>query len=195
MDAVTALWICSILGAASFAGAGFFLARVLAPREQAKEPAPPVSVKTPPAAEDIPRREDHAAIAEVVAEAVAEAEDMARRQLEVLREELRAELLARSEAEKRASDLATRLVSSGQQVTALRAKIQMAEDTKRSGQYTAAKHQTQPPPRVTDRPPPPARMQSLAPGLFGEIEDLKKEVARLTAENKLLRNAQNRDRE
>jgi hypothetical protein len=30
-------------------------------------------------------------------------------------------------------------------------------------------------------------MQSLAPGLFSEIEELRREVARLTTENKLLR--------
>jgi hypothetical protein len=185
VDPLAALWICSILGAALFAAAGFFAARVLAEKE--KEASPPSSVKSTPPPEAIPRREDHAAIAAVVAEAVSEAEEKARQKLEALREELRAEILARTEAEKRASDLATRLVSSGQQVTALRAKIQVAEEAKRSGQYSAVKHQTQPPPRVSERPPPNARMQSLAPGLFGEIEELRKEVARLTAENKILR--------
>lgn len=122
-----------------------------------------------------------------IAAAVEEAEAKARRQLDALREELRVELLARTEAEKRAADLASRLVSSGQQVAALRAKLQAAEEARRS-LAPPARHATSPPPRVSERPPNP-RMQSLAPGLFSEIEELRREIARLTAENRHLRSA------
>lgn len=190
MDAVVGLWIASVVGAACFGAAGFFLARVLAEKEAASKPAeqpspalpPPDERETPPEPQPMVVRDEAA-----IAAAVEEAEAKARRQLDALREELRVELLARTEAEKRAADLASRLVSSGQQVAALRAKLQAAEEARRS-LAPPARHATSPPPRVSERPPNP-RMQSLAPGLFSEIEELRREIARLTAENRHLRSA------
>ena len=48
---------------------------------------------------------------------------------------------------------------------------------------------TPPAPRTTGAPASmnPQRMQSLAPGLFGELEELRREVARLKSENESLR--------
>jgi hypothetical protein len=196
---VIGLWLASLLGAAAFGAAGFFLARMLAAKAAADAPARVDEAPKPPPAADTPRADERETPPETpaapafdheaaVAAATEEAEEKVRQKLEALREELRVEILARTEAERRASDLASRLVSSGQQVTALRAKIAIADEAKRSGQHAAVRHQTQPPPRVSERPPPPARMQSLAPGLFSEIEELRREVARLTAENRSLKN-------
>jgi hypothetical protein len=197
MDPVIGLWIASLLGAACFAAAGFFYARAKTPRPipaSLRETVPaPSPAAEPVRAEDRDTPPDAVGQAEAVSAAVAEAEEKARRQLETLREELRIELLARTEAEKRASDLASRLLSSGQQVTALRAKISLAEEAKRSGQHAAVRNPTLPPPRVSERPPAGARMQSLAPGLFAEIEELRREVSRLTTENKLLRQSNRRE--
>jgi hypothetical protein len=121
---------------------------------------------------------------ERAAEDKAAAEE-AHRQVAVLREELRVELLARTEAERRAADLTSRLVSSSQQVAALRAKAGLTPEAP----PVRGSSLTPPAPRVSGAPPSmsPQRMQSLAPGLFGELEDLRREVDRLKRENETLR--------
>lgn len=113
------------------------------------------------------------------------AADDALRQVAVLREELRIEMLGRTEAERRAADLTSRLVSSSQQVAALRAKAGLTPEAP----AVRGSSLTPPAPRVTGAPPSmnPHRMQSLAPGLFGELEDLRREVDRLKRENETLR--------
>jgi colicin import membrane protein len=117
------------------------------------------------------------------AEQRAAAED-ALRQVAVLREELRVEILARSEAERRAADLTSRLVSSSQQVAALRARAGMTPEAP----PVRGSSLTPPAPRVSAPPSmSPQRMQSLAPGLFGELEELRREVERLKRENETLR--------
>jgi hypothetical protein len=114
----------------------------------------------------------------------AAAED-ALHQISALREELRVEILARTEAERRSADLTSRLVSSSQQVAALRAKAGLTPEAP----AVRASSLTPPAPRVSNMPPSmsPQRMQSLAPGLFGELEDLRREVDRLKRENETLR--------
>lgn len=126
---------------------------------------------------------DRAALEERAAEEKAAAEE-AFRQVAVLREELRVEILARTEAEKRAADLTSRLVSSSQQVAALRAKAGLTPEAPPVTRSSL----TPPAPRVSIPPSmTPQRMQSLAPGLFGELEDLRREVERLKRENETLR--------
>lgn len=126
--------------------------------------------------------EDRAALEAQAAEERAAAED-AIRQLAALREELRVEILARTEAEKRAADLTSRLVSSSQQVAALRARAGMTPEA------PAVRNSMTPAPPRASMPPSmsPQRIASLAPGLFGELEDLRREVARLKSENESLR--------
>ncbi len=99
-----------------------------------------------------------------------------------LERDLRTEINARREAEKRAADLMSRLVSSSQQIAALRAKLGMADDVVR-------RPTSVPPARASKRPGESGghRIQSLAPGLFSEIEDLRREVERLRSENETLR--------
>jgi hypothetical protein len=112
------------------------------------------------------------------------AADDALRQVAALREELRVEMLGRTEAERRAADLTSRLVSSSQQVAALRARAGLTPEA------PAVRGSLTPPaPRASGMPPSmnPGRMQSLAPGLFGELEDLRREVDRLKRENETLR--------
>lgn len=111
------------------------------------------------------------------------AADDALRQVAVLREELRVEILGRTEAEKRAADLTSRLVSSSQQVAALRAKAGLTPEA------PAVRGSLTPPAPRVSMPPSmnPQRMASLAPGLFGELEELRREVARLKSENESLR--------
>lgn len=112
------------------------------------------------------------------------AADEALRQVAALREELRVEILARTEAEKRSSDLTSRLVSSSQQVAALRARAGLTPEAP----AVRTSSLTPPAPRVSVPPSmSPQRMQSLAPGLFGELEDLRREVDRLKRENETLR--------
>lgn len=103
-------------------------------------------------------------------------------QVAVLREELRVEILARTEAERRAANLASRLVSSSQQVAAFRAKGLTPE-------APGVRSSVAPPARRASMPPNMAaqRIQSLAPGLFGELEELRREVDRLKRENETLR--------
>jgi hypothetical protein len=113
------------------------------------------------------------------------AADEALRQVAVLREELRVEILARTEAERRGADLTSRLVSSSQQVAALRARAGLTPEA------PAVRGSLTPPAPRASMPPSmsPQRMQSLAPGLFGELEDLRREVDRLKRENASLRAA------
>lgn len=112
------------------------------------------------------------------------AAEEALRQVAVLREELRVEILARTDAEKRAADLTSRLVSCSQQVSALRAKAGLTPEAPpvARGSLTPAAPRVSMPPSMS-----PQRMQSLAPGLFGELEDLRREVERLKRENDTLR--------
>ena len=193
MAPVTLLWIASLLGAALFTGVGYFLALMRAERDL---PAPETSPSTSPEPEPEPKpeshdsrpipREDPSSSPDVAAaaEATAAAERALHRQLAELREELRLEVIARHDAEKNASALNARLVSCSQQVSALRAKLAAAsgDDPRRTSPSL-----TPAPPLATDNRSGGHRLANLAPGLFGEIEDLRREVARLKAENESLR--------
>lgn len=182
MDAMTALWLASIAGAAGFAATGYVFGRARTAEERAAAPVPaPAPEKEPdvapepePAPEPVTAADD-----EALARTRAELED-ANQKLAALREELRLEVVARADAEKRASDLMQRLVSSSQQVAALRAKVAGTDDAARRPSLTP------PAPRTSERPAA-ARLATLAPGLFSEIEDLRREVATLRAENESLR--------
>lgn len=192
MDPVIALWVASLVGAAGFTAAGYFLARMKAPAPREVEaPAPststspsvsppPPSSLPPPAPRKDPRvdEDDSPAVAEA-ARARAELEETMQK-LAALREELRLEVVARHDAEKRATDLSSRLVSSSQQIAALRSKLGASDEAARRASMTPVA------PRVSERPGG-QRLATLAPGLFAEIEELRREVARLKAENDSLR--------
>jgi len=99
------------------------------------------------------------------------------RQLQALRNELRAEVVARDKIEMHARELAARLSSMSEQVTTLRARA--------SEEAGAARRRSSIIPNAaTDAR---TRLSARAPGLFAEIEELKSEIARLTAENESLR--------
>lgn len=89
------------------------------------------------------------------------------RQLQALRVELRAEVVARDKVEMRAKELASRLSAMAERETA----------HKRSSIIPGANTDAR------------SRVSTRAPGLFAEIDQLKSEVARLTAENDSLRAA------
>lgn len=217
MDPVTLLFIFSVLGAAGFAATGYWYGRLKVAEEvaaakaetgdihQATTVPPPDAGPAAEALEQAKAEAMRAAIEESAAEKAAAIEaatreadernaaqrgeletaaDDALRQVAVLREELRVEMLGRTEAERRAGDLTSRLVSSSQQVAALRARAGLTPEA------PAVRSSVTPPaPRVSGMPPSmnPGRMQSLAPGLFGELEDLRRELDRLKRENETLR--------
>src|SRR5688572_10671277 len=103
-----------------------------------------------------------------------------------LERDLRSEVNARREAEKRATDLMSRLVSSSQHIPCMRAKLGMAGDVTIRRPTSIA-----PASRMSERPGSTSggyqRMEKMAPGLFAEIEDLRREVERLRSENETLR--------
>jgi predicted regulator of Ras-like GTPase activity (Roadblock/LC7/MglB family) len=105
------------------------------------------------------------------------ATDDLEKQLQALRVELRSEVVARDKIEMRARELAIRLSSMSEQMTVLRARV--SEE-----QSAARKTSSIIPSAATDAR---TRLSSRAPGLFAEIDELKNEVARLTAENESLR--------
>jgi predicted regulator of Ras-like GTPase activity (Roadblock/LC7/MglB family) len=229
MDALTALWLTSIAGAAGFTATGFFLARSrmagrdplpVATREPVATPLPPAApqgephapaipeaqpaklASLPPAAPTAsvaprkdPRREEgdegdsgdneidvlgaDAAKAKRGASGSppAVASNALEKQLQALRVELRAEVVARDKIEMRAKELALRLSSMSDQMTALRAQT--------SDDASAARKQASIIPSAASDAR--TRLSSRAPGLFAEIDDLKSEMARLTAENESLR--------
>ena len=103
-------------------------------------------------------------------------------QLDALRVELRAEVVARHTAEARAKELEARLSSMSQQVAALRARgAADAGAVRRDSAQRGAS--LIPGANVNQR----SRLSTRAPGLFAEIDELKADIARLTAENEALR--------
>ena len=199
MDPITTLWLASLVGAAIFTAAGWFLARAMWPepepeivereviREVVKEVEKPSIAVLDDAGEmpDQPAKSDlRAEIAKLRAE-----KEEAERHLQTMREELRSEILARKDAEKRAhaaqervEDLMRRLDGATQQVAAMRAR-HGANDEMRRASLTPAAPRTSMTPVAAN----PQRMASLAPGLFAELEDLRREVGRLKRENESLR--------
>lgn len=225
MDALVALGITSLLGAAGFTATGYFLARsgLLGKEEPRDVPAPPPAAATvlvrasstpPPSAvieiemvtpdqpsvRDLaratpppratvssqppkrdPRREDdseprrHAAT-------VPPPDDEMERQLGALRSALSTEARARDLAEAHVKELEVRLGTMTERVLAIDARerdsVRPRRDTPRSLSPARA---------GTSQAPGSARLASLAPGLFSELEDLRAQVARLTAENDELR--------
>jgi hypothetical protein len=99
--------------------------------------------------------------------------------LQALRAELQAEVIARDKAEAREQELTLRLSLMSEQMAALRARAaeEMSAARRRSSTIPSAGSDAR------------ARLSTRAPGLFAEIDDLKNEVARLTAENEALRGA------
>ena len=225
MDALAALWLTSIVGAAGFTATGFFLARsrmeagaspsVANPEPAAspvpravehEEPEAPSAAPPPIVTTEVPspsvaprkdprREEGDAAGSEDNETDVLGAADPARprrgasagpppvaspeldKQLQALRVELRAEVVARDKVEIRARELAVRLSSMAEQMTALRARA--------SEEGSAARKPSSIIPAAAADAR--TRLSGRAPGLFAEIDELKGDVARLTAENESLR--------
>ena len=249
MDALTALWFTSIVGAVGFTATGYFFARSRMPEDAATPQAEPKSsppsiapsadtstttvpslamaatsvapphpalapdepdvlvqdppssspppVSTAPAPNVVsrppqsilprrdPRREDgdderdhetevllegraKRASSAVPAKAAPMTQEL-ERQLHALRVELRAEVVARNKIETHARELAARLSTLSEAAT----------------RHPAPKGSSIIPPAASDAAR--SRLSGRAPGLFAEIDSLKVEVARLTAENESLR--------
>lgn len=214
MEPVTTLWFASFVGAAVFMAAGWFLAKSMTPLPVAAPAVetPPIAVldevgedpKPPPRPSlpslpptPLPEVDVEKAIAEAVAAHVEREKKLeeeivtlrtqkedAEMHLTAVREELRGEILQRADAAKRAADLTTRLDAATQQVAALRARLSADDPMRRASM-------TPPAPRVSMPPGPqsmnPQRMAALAPGLFGELEELRRENSRLKSEIESLR--------
>lgn len=173
MDALSALWITSLVGAVGFTATGYFLARsgiVRVEGEGGREREPePEPASAEPASAEIEK------------------------QLQALRVELRAEVLERDKVETHAKELTARLSTMTEQVTALRARVseeahaaRVARESMQAAQ-AAQKRSSVIPSAASDATR--ARLSTRAPGLFAEIEELKGVVAKLTAENESLRAA------
>ena len=227
MDALVALGITSLLGAAGFTATGYFLARsglvgkdgpsaVPAPAAAAPVTVAPAGVaatSTPPPAavieiemvtpdqpsvrdlahtarpaamssyppkRDLRREEDSEP--RLVAATVPPPDDEMERQVSALRSALRTEARARDLAEAHVKELEVRLGTMTERVLTIESRerdsMRPRRDTPRS----------MPPARAgSSQAPGQARLASLAPGLFSELEDLRAQVARLTAENDTLR--------
>lgn len=107
------------------------------------------------------------------------------RQVHALRAELQSEVIARNKVETQARELATRLSATSEQMTALRARASGEMSAARSRE-SAEKRSSIIPSAASDAR---TRLSLRAPGLFAEIDELKADLARLTAENGSLRAA------
>lgn len=212
MDALVALGLTSVLGAAGFTATGYFLARSAilgkeAPRDAPPPPPAPATAPTPPPPATIeiemvspsvhhdppapsqspkrdPRREDDSEPRlSSAAATVPPPDDQLERQLGALRSALSTEARARDLAEAHVKELEVRLGTMTERVLALDARARDSARPRRETPRSFAPPRSSGPSQAPGR----ERFASLAPGLFAELEELRATVAKLTAENEELR--------
>jgi len=135
-------------------------------------------VRTDPEKPEKPRR------AASIVPPVAETSEL-ERQLHALRVELRSEVIARNNVETHARELTARLSVMSEQMAALRARASEEMSAARSREAAQRRSSIIPSAASDAR----TRLSLRAPGLFAEIDELKADIARLTAENESLRAA------